>query len=250
MIGRLHWQGNDLGFSFFLEMTGRQKNGSVKSFGGDVAPHGGRAAPLAAGARLIAAPTRRRRHLTQRGASRRRRQNRRELAARPRQQKHRPSASPSRLVLSQAHTRATCARVAAFAPRRTIRRLREQTLTDLGSGLMAIEGGSSLFFSFFPCCHGFRSRAHRHYFLSLAFDVMKQTQGGHGTSLSGPQTSRTPAAPARAPPRPGERGVTVWDGDSPSMLSPGSTNAGNKREWSGSQDHWFLWWPRLGPGGE
>ena len=27
----------------------------------------------------------------------------------------------SRLVLSQAHTRATCARVAAFAPRRTIR---------------------------------------------------------------------------------------------------------------------------------
>ena len=25
-------------------------------------------------------------------------------------------------------------------------------------------------------------------FLSLAFDVMKQTQGGHGTSLSGPQT--------------------------------------------------------------
>ena len=24
-------------------------------------------------------------------------------------------------------------------------------------------------------------------------------------------TSRTPAAPARAPPRPGERGVTVWD---------------------------------------
>ena len=37
------------------------------------------------------------------------------------------------------------------------------------------------------------------------------------------QTSRTPAAPARAPPRPGERGVTVWDGNSPSMLSPGST---------------------------
>jgi len=27
-------------------------------------------------------------------------------------------------------------------------------------------------------------------FLSLAFDVMKQTQGGHGISLSGPQTSR------------------------------------------------------------
>ena len=40
---------------------------------------------------------------------------------------------------------------------------------------------------------------------------LKQTQGGHGISLSGPQTSRTPAAPARAPPRPGERGVTVWD---------------------------------------
>ena len=38
--------------------------------------------------------------------------------------------------------------------------------------------------------------------LSLAFDVMKQTQGGHGISLSGPQTSRTPAAhppPPRAP---------------------------------------------------
>ena len=27
-----------------------------------------------------------------------------------------------------------------------------------------------------------------------------------------PHTRRTPAAPARAPPRPGERGVTVWDG--------------------------------------
>ena len=38
-----------------------------------------------------------------------------------------------------------------------------------------------------------------------------------------PHTRRTPAAPARAPPRQGERGVTVWDGDSPSMLSPGST---------------------------
>ena len=34
-------------------------------------------------------------------------------------------------------------------------------------------------------------------FLSLAFDVMKQTQGGHGISLSGPQTSRTPAAHPR-----------------------------------------------------
>ena len=59
----------------------------------------------------------------------------------------------------------------------------------------------------------------RCYFLSLAFDVREQTQGGHGISLSGPQTSRTPAAPARAPPRPGERGVTVWDYES-SMLSP------------------------------
>ena len=56
---------------------------------------------------------------------------------------------------------------------------------------------------------------------------MKQTQGGHGISLSGPQTSRTPAAPARAPPRPGERGVTVWD-ESPSMLSPGSTTQGTR----------------------
>ena len=71
------------------------------SKGGHVAPHGGRAAPLAAGARLIAAPTPRRRHLTQRGASRRRRQNRRELAARPRQQKHQPSTSPSLLVSSR-----------------------------------------------------------------------------------------------------------------------------------------------------
>lgn len=34
MIRRLHWQGNDVGVFFFLEMTGRQKNGSVKrSFG-------------------------------------------------------------------------------------------------------------------------------------------------------------------------------------------------------------------------
>merc|ERR1739841_336189 len=71
------------------------------------------------------------------------------------------------------------------------------------------------------------------FLLSLAFDVMKQTQGGHGISLSGPQTSRTPAAPARAPPRPGERGVTVWD-ESPSMLSPGSTTQ-ITRGWSGSQ---------------
>ena len=82
-----------------------------------VAPHGGRAAPLAAGARLIAAPTPRRRHLTRRGASRRRRQNRRELAARPRQQKHQPSTSPSLLVSSRlvagAHARdvRTCRRV-------------------------------------------------------------------------------------------------------------------------------------------
>ena len=88
-----------------------------KKLGGHVAPHGGRAAPLAAGARLIAAPTPRRRHLTQRGASRRRRQNRRELAARPRQQKQQPSTSPSLLVSSRlvagAHARdvRTCRRV-------------------------------------------------------------------------------------------------------------------------------------------
>lgn len=69
------------------------------------------------GARLIAAPTPRRRHLTQRGASRRRRQNRRELAARPRQQKHQPSTSPSLLVSSRlvagAHARdvRSCRRV-------------------------------------------------------------------------------------------------------------------------------------------
>ena len=37
-----------------------------KTVGGHVAPHGGRAAPLAAGARLIAAPTPRRRHLARR----------------------------------------------------------------------------------------------------------------------------------------------------------------------------------------
>ena len=84
------------------------------------APHGGRTAPLAAGARLIAAPTPRRRHLARRGAALRRRQNGRELAARPRQQKQQRLnfSFSSRLVLSQAHTRATCARVAAFAPRR------------------------------------------------------------------------------------------------------------------------------------
>ena len=29
--------------------------------------------------------------------------------------------------------------------------------------------------------------------------------------------------------------MTVWDGDSPSMLSPGSTTQDNKRGWSGSQ---------------
>ena len=69
----------------------------------------------------------------------------------------------------------------------------------------------------------------------IAFDVMKQTQGGHGISLSGPQTSRTPAAPARAPPRPGERGVTVWDGNRTSMLSPGSTTQSKGLGWSGPQ---------------
>ena len=108
-------------FSVYVALFLDLQKTKEKPFGGHVAPHGGRAAPLAAGARLIAAPTPRRRHLTQRGASRRRRQNRRELAARPRQQKHQPSTSPSLLVLSQAHTRATCARIAAFAPRRTTR---------------------------------------------------------------------------------------------------------------------------------
>ena len=67
---------------FGTKNTRRQEN--VTTF----APHGGRAAPLAAGARLIAAPTPRRRHLARRGAALRRRQNGRELAARPRQQKH------------------------------------------------------------------------------------------------------------------------------------------------------------------
>ena len=61
-----------------------------------------------------------------------------------------------------------------------------------------------------------------------------QTQGGHGISLSGPQTSRTPAAPARAPPRPGERGVTVWDYE-PEYVESWLNNAENKRGWSGSQ---------------
>ena len=64
-------------------------------------------------------------------------------------------------------------------------------------------------------------------FLSLAFDVMKTNARRTWHIALGPtdipHTRRTPAAPARAPPRPGERGVTVWDGDSPSMLSPGST---------------------------
>merc|ERR1711965_549494 len=56
----------------------------------------------------------------------------------------------------------------------------------------------------------YRSRAHRH------------------------PGSRTPAAPARAPPRPGERGVTVWDGQ-PEYVESWLNNAGNKRGWSGSQ---------------
>ena len=52
---------------------------------------------------------------------------------------------------------------------------------------------------------GFRSLA-LFLLLSLAFDVMKQTQGGHGISLSGPQTSRTPAAHPRAPTPAGRKG--------------------------------------------
>ena len=52
---------------------------------------------------------------------------------------------------------------------------------------------------------------------------------------SRPQTSRTPATPARAPPRPGERGVTVWDGNRTSMLSPGSTTQSKGLGWSGPQ---------------
>jgi len=46
----------------------------------------------------------------------------------------------------------------------------------------------------------------------------RRTWLGYGISLSGPQTSRTPAAPALAPPRPGERGVTAWDGNRTSIL--------------------------------
>ena len=52
---------------------------------------GSRSAPLAAGARLIAAPTPRRLHLARRETALHRRQNKREVAARPRQQKHRRS---------------------------------------------------------------------------------------------------------------------------------------------------------------
>ena len=57
----------------------------------------------------------------------------------------------------------------------------------------------------------YRSRAHRH--------------------PSHPPHTR---APARAPPRPGERGVTVWDGQ-PEYVESWLNNAGNKRGWSGSQ---------------
>ena len=57
----------------------------------------------------------------------------------------------------------------------------------------------------------YRSRAHRH-----------------------PSHPRTPAAPARAPPRPGERGVTVWD-CKPEYVESWLNNADNKRGWSGSQ---------------
>ena len=49
-----------------------------------------------------------------------------------------------------------------------------------------------------------------------------------------PHTRRTPAAPARAPPRPGERGVTVWDYE-PEYVESWLNNAENKRGWSGSQ---------------
>ena len=39
-----------------------------------------------------------------------------------------------------------------------------------------------------------------------------------------PHTRRTPAAPPRAPPRPGERGVTAWEGQ-PSILHSMCKNA-------------------------
>ena len=52
---------------------------------------GSRSAPLAAGARLIAAPTPRRRRLARRETAWHRRQNKREVATRPRQQKRRRS---------------------------------------------------------------------------------------------------------------------------------------------------------------
>jgi len=56
----------------------------------------------------------------------------------------------------------------------------------------------------------------RSFFFELAscYETNARRTHTHDASLSGPQTSRTPAAPARAPPRPGERGVTVWDGNS------------------------------------
>ena len=83
---------------------------------------GSRSAPLAAGARLIAAPTlRRRRHLARRETALHRRQNKREVAARPRQQKHRRSL----LLLFSSCRRRTRARSAS---------LREDTTTGIRTG--------------------------------------------------------------------------------------------------------------------
>ena len=103
-----------------LDWPGETALYEKENIGGHVAPHGGRAAPPAAGARLIAAPTPRRRHLARRGAALRRRQNGGELAARPLRQNIniRLLLFSSRLVLSRARTCARRAKVAAFAPRR------------------------------------------------------------------------------------------------------------------------------------
>ena len=50
---------------------------------------------------------------------------------------------------------------------------------------------------------------------------LRRTSNSSSRGSGGPPSSAPP--PARAPPRPGERGVTVWDGNRTSMLSPGST---------------------------